>query len=79
VGIDRVMSEGRALTNCIGNGVATMVVARWQGELDEERFHAVLDEPALADPEVGPPAHEPLARQPEPSRRPAADAVPVLG
>ena len=40
VGIDRMMSEGRALTNCIGNGVATMVVARWHGELDEERFHA---------------------------------------
>lgn len=28
VGIDRIMSEGRALTNCIGNGVATMVVAK---------------------------------------------------
>jgi len=50
VGIDRMMSEGRALTNAIGNGVATMVVARWQGELDEERFHAVLDDPSLADP-----------------------------
>ena len=52
VGIDRMMSEGRALTNCIGNSVATMVVARWQGELDEERFHKVLDEPALADPDL---------------------------
>jgi aerobic C4-dicarboxylate transport protein len=50
VGIDRMMSEGRALTNAVGNGVATMVVARWQGELDEERFHAVLDDPSLADP-----------------------------
>jgi aerobic C4-dicarboxylate transport protein len=54
VGIDRMMSEGRALTNCIGNGVATMVVARWHGELDEKRFHAVLDEPALADPDAAP-------------------------
>src|SRR5687768_8814328 len=54
VGIDRIMSEGRALTNCIGNGVATMVIARWQGELDEERFHAALDDPSLADPELGP-------------------------
>jgi aerobic C4-dicarboxylate transport protein len=52
VGIDRMMSEGRALTNCIGNGVATMVVARWQGELDGERFQAVLNEPSLADPDV---------------------------
>ncbi len=54
VGIDRMMSEGRALTNCIGNGVATMVVARWHGELDEERFHAVLNEPRLADPDAAP-------------------------
>jgi aerobic C4-dicarboxylate transport protein len=54
VGIDRMMSEGRALTNCIGNGVATMVVARWHGELDEERFHQVLAQPALADPDAAP-------------------------
>jgi aerobic C4-dicarboxylate transport protein len=59
VGIDRVMSEGRALTNCIGNGVATMVIAKWQGELDKERFDAVLAEPALADPELGPMVAEP--------------------
>jgi aerobic C4-dicarboxylate transport protein len=45
VGIDRIMSEGRALTNCIGNSVATMVVARWQGERDEERFQAALRDP----------------------------------
>jgi aerobic C4-dicarboxylate transport protein len=49
VGIDRVMSEGRALTNCIGNGVATMVIARLQGERDEERFQAVLEDPSLVD------------------------------
>ena len=51
VGIDRVMSEGRALTNCIGNGVATMVIAKWQGELDEDRFREVLANPSLADPD----------------------------
>lgn len=45
VGIDRIMSEGRALTNCIGNGVATMVVAKWQGERDDERFQAALRDP----------------------------------
>ncbi|MCU1650433.1 MAG: sodium:dicarboxylate symporter, partial [Pseudonocardia sp.] len=49
VGIDRVMSEGRALTNCIGNGVATMVIARLQGERDDERFQAVLNDPSLVD------------------------------
>jgi aerobic C4-dicarboxylate transport protein len=51
VGIDRIMSEGRALTNCIGNGVATMVIAKWQGERNDERFHEVLDNPDLAHPE----------------------------
>ena len=54
VGIDRMMSEGRALTNAIGNGVATMVIARWHGELDEERFHKVLAQPSLADPDLAP-------------------------
>jgi aerobic C4-dicarboxylate transport protein len=49
IGIDRVMSEGRALTNAIGNGVATMVIAKWQGERDDERFKAVLDDPSLVD------------------------------
>lgn len=49
VGIDRVMSEGRALTNCIGNGVATMVIAKLQGERDDARFQAVLDDPRLVD------------------------------
>ncbi|HEX5781676.1 MAG TPA: hypothetical protein VFX80_07125, partial [Solirubrobacteraceae bacterium] len=49
VGIDRIMSEGRALTNCIGNGVATMVVAKWQGERDEERFQASLRDPSRVE------------------------------
>ena len=52
VGIDRIMSEGRALTNAIGNTVATMVVAKWQGELDEERFQHVLRDPTSVDAEV---------------------------
>jgi aerobic C4-dicarboxylate transport protein len=63
VGIDRVMSEGRALTNCIGNGVATMVIARWQGELDSERFQAALADPSLADPELGPIVPEPAVTE----------------
>ena len=52
VGIDRVMSEGRALTNMIGNCVATFVVARWNGELDMERFQAVLDDPSLVEADM---------------------------
>ena len=52
VGIDRVMSEGRALTNAIGNCVATMVIARWSGELDRDRLRAVLDDPSLTDDDM---------------------------
>ncbi|MFG1422975.1 dicarboxylate/amino acid:cation symporter [Roseixanthobacter liquoris] len=43
LGVDRFMSECRSLTNFIGNSVATLVVARWEGELDLDRLHAVLD------------------------------------
>jgi aerobic C4-dicarboxylate transport protein len=41
-GIDRFMSECRALTNLCGNAVAAMVVARWQGELDTDTMHREL-------------------------------------
>jgi aerobic C4-dicarboxylate transport protein len=43
IGVDRFMSEARAVTNLIGNAVATMVVARWDGALDLERARRVLD------------------------------------
>jgi len=42
LGIDRFMSEARAITNLIGNGVATMVVAKWEGALDIERMRLAL-------------------------------------
>ena len=42
LGIDRFMSEARALTNLVGNGVATLVVAKWCGELDETQLKATL-------------------------------------
>lgn len=42
LGIDRFMSEARALTNFVGNGVATIVVSRWEGELDRARMAAAL-------------------------------------
>jgi len=38
LGIDRFMSEARAITNFIGNGVATVVVAKWENELDKEQM-----------------------------------------
>jgi aerobic C4-dicarboxylate transport protein len=42
LGIDRFMSECRALTNFVGNAVATIVVARWEGELDQAQLQRVL-------------------------------------
>ena len=42
LGVDRFMSECRSLTNFIGNAVATIVVARWEGVLDRERLRAAL-------------------------------------
>jgi aerobic C4-dicarboxylate transport protein len=43
LGVDRFMSEARAITNLIGNAVATMVVARWDGALDLVRARAILN------------------------------------
>ena len=43
LGIDRFMSECRALTNFVGNGVATVVVSKWEKELDTDRMHEVLN------------------------------------
>jgi aerobic C4-dicarboxylate transport protein len=62
-GIDKFMSECRALTNVCGNSVATLVVAHWEGVLDHERAHKVLN----GEP-VDPPA---------PSAEPVPDQVPV--
>jgi aerobic C4-dicarboxylate transport protein len=49
LGIDRFMSEARAITNLIGNGVATVVVSRWEGELDVERARRVLADVAAVE------------------------------
>ena len=51
LGIDRFMSEARALTNLVGNGVATIVVAKWTGELDMQRLHAGLNHETWAEAE----------------------------
>jgi aerobic C4-dicarboxylate transport protein len=52
IGVDRFMSEARSITNLIGNGVATLVIARWDGSLDVERLGRILD----GDPEEPTPA-----------------------
>ncbi|MGZ5855660.1 MAG: dicarboxylate/amino acid:cation symporter [Burkholderiaceae bacterium] len=52
LGIDRFMSEARALTNLVGNGVATIVVAKWTKELDTEKMHKELEELDHSNAEV---------------------------
>ena len=49
VGVDRFMSECRALTNLVGNGVGTLAIARWEGDLDAPGLRARLAAPK-ADP-----------------------------
>jgi len=62
LGVDRFMSEARAITNLIGNGIASVAVSKWEGELDLAKARHVLDHPgeveelllaggALAEPE----------------------------
>nr|WP_026355111.1 dicarboxylate/amino acid:cation symporter [Massilia niastensis] len=43
LGVDRFMSEARAITNTIGNAVGTMAIARWVGAVDRERMQHILD------------------------------------
>ncbi|KQP88258.1 MULTISPECIES: dicarboxylate/amino acid:cation symporter [unclassified Methylobacterium] len=45
LGVDKFMSECRAITNLIGNGVATVVVSRWEGELDQVKLRQVMEHP----------------------------------
>jgi len=73
VGIDRFMSEARAITNLIGNAVATMVIARWEpGGRDEERFGEVLDDPSLIEDIDVPEEYETPEEYAESHRQPAA-------
>ena len=56
LGIDRFMSECRALTNFVGNGVASVVVSNWEKELDHDKLHKELKNPGstVVDPELQP-------------------------
>jgi len=42
LGIDRFMSEARAITNLIGNGIASIAVSKWEKELDAKKANAIL-------------------------------------
>ena len=48
LGVDRFMSEARALTNLVGNTVAMLVVARWEGVFDVDTARAILADPRAA-------------------------------
>jgi aerobic C4-dicarboxylate transport protein len=52
LGIDKFMSECRALTNLIGNGVATIVISRWEGELDTQALHETMAHPITVGEEM---------------------------
>jgi aerobic C4-dicarboxylate transport protein len=60
LGVDRFMSECRALTNFIGNAVACIVVARWENEVDEDKLAA-----ALAGQTTRPASHTPALQAAE--------------
>jgi aerobic C4-dicarboxylate transport protein len=51
IGIDRFMSGARSLTNLIGNGLATIVVAKWDGQLDAKRLKRVFEGETVAEAE----------------------------
>jgi aerobic C4-dicarboxylate transport protein len=65
LGVDRFMSEARALTNLVGNGVATIVVAKWEGALDEVRMRQHLEHETAVE-----------AEEPERAMPPPAPLVP---
>jgi aerobic C4-dicarboxylate transport protein len=52
LGIDKFMSECRALTNTIGNGVATIVVSRWERQLDAEKLKQAMAHPIALGEEL---------------------------
>ena len=54
LGIDKFMSECRALTNLVGNGVATIVISRWEGELDADKLHEAMAHPITLGEEMEP-------------------------
>lgn len=55
LGVDCFMSEARTITNLIGNGVATLALSYWEGELDPERARAVLGGRTQPRPNAAPP------------------------
>jgi aerobic C4-dicarboxylate transport protein len=67
LGVDRFMSEARALTNLIGNGVATVVVSKWEGALDQDRMRRILNNESSAEADEPERVHD-VVSPPEPVR-----------
>ncbi|MCJ2080441.1 dicarboxylate/amino acid:cation symporter [Methylobacterium sp. J-090] len=72
LGVDKFMSECRAITNLIGNGVATVVVSRWEGELDREKLRQVMEHPVSIGTDIS--DHAPNM---DPITTPSAASAPV--
>jgi aerobic C4-dicarboxylate transport protein len=76
VGIDRLMSEARALTNFAGNAIATVLIGTWVGEIDRSQADRVLaghdpfDETTMIDVHDDQPSATPAAVQPHPHQHP---------
>ena len=70
LGIDRFMSVARAITNLIGNGVASVAVSRWEKELDLVRARAMLDRKGIGGTEA--------LLEPEPAQAMATEVVPHM-
>ncbi|EIZ85809.1 sodium:dicarboxylate symporter [Methylobacterium sp. GXF4] len=60
LGIDKFMSECRALTNLVGNGVACVVVSRWEGELDMVKLNEVMAHPVAIGTDIADHAPQPM-------------------
>jgi aerobic C4-dicarboxylate transport protein len=77
VGIDRFMSEARALTNFAGNAVATVVIGNWVGELDKDQAERAMSGDEPFDERTMVDDHEPRTTV-DPDENPERDRAPVL-
>ncbi|WP_336492084.1 cation:dicarboxylate symporter family transporter [Methylobacterium nigriterrae] len=81
IGVDRILNELRAVTNAIGNMVATLVIARWEGKIDLAHARAVLDgqiQPDLETLDEPDEVLEPIPVAAQGARRPIAGPVPAV-
>ncbi|KYO56368.1 dicarboxylate/amino acid:cation symporter [Tistrella mobilis] len=80
LGVDRFMSECRSLTNFVGNAMAAIVVARWEGELDRDRLAATLEAGrVLDDATEAAPVHMPVPGLARPLAGPPIAGTPIAG